>query len=243
MKLKSKKKTIHVTERYSVDNSDLIVVKNYANGKLSSINLQGKGPHGTHPTLVKPSFKEFIKKSNPFHDYKGAAEHYYELGEPLNMQDVDFDQAVKDGLIYYFYGAGHVLFDTKGNPVPLPHTYGYGMTDFHNRAVDIEKAKKVLEKHPWVLNRDDLQIIDVPYYNAQGYNHKYIAVTILPDAKAFKKMYDMAVKAGGGGKEFFSCRLHELVAGKCYVYPDFDPLKLHKLRKKEVEVEVDEDED
>jgi len=242
MKLKSKKKTINVTERYAVDNSDLIVVKNYANGKLSSIGLQGKGPHGSLPTLVKPSFKEFIKKNNPFHDYKELAEHLYELGKPLNMEDMDFDKAVKEGLIYYFCYASHVLFDVKGNPVPLPRTYDYSGTDFHSRAVDIEEAKKVLSKHPWVLNRNELKIDDVPYYGAQGYNHRYIAVRLLPDAKSFKKMYDMALKTPGG-KEFFSCRLQELVAGKCYAYPDFDPLNLHKLRKEVVEVEADEDED
>lgn len=228
MKLKSKKTSKHRTERYSVDNSDLIVIKNYVNDKLVSISLEGKGPHKANAVLVKPSFKEFIKKSNPFHDYK--AEHYY---ESTDLVDVDFDKAVKDGLIYYFHGSGHVLFDIKGNPVPLPHYFEYIATDFHSKAVDIEKAKDVLSKHPWVVNRDSLEISPVPYYNAKGSNHRFVGVTLLPDAKSFKKMYNMSLEARKNDTSFFSVALKELMLGKSYTFPKWDPLKLHKLRKEE----------
>lgn len=231
MKLKSKKTSKHITERYTVDKSNLIVIKNYVDGKLVSVGLEGKGPHGSMPVLVRPSFNEFIKKSNPFHDYKNAAEHYYDWKSPKDMENVDFDKAVRDGLIYYFYGSGHVLFDHKGKPVPLPHSFDYIGTDFHSKAIDIEKAKEVLSKHPWVINKDSLEITDVPSYNSDGYNHRYLGITLFPDAKNFEKMYKMSLKTHDGDK-FFSVRLKELVIGKCYAFPKWDPLKIHKFRKK-----------
>lgn len=229
MKLKSTKKSVHKVEVYEIEKSDLKITKSYINDKLKSITLSSKGPHGSTPFLVKPSFNEFILKSNPFHDYEGGAKHCYNDKE---MLEVDIDKAVKESRLYYWYGAGNVLFDIRKDPVPLPHTFDYMATDFHSKAMNLEKAIEVLKKHPWVLNKTELKIYDVPHYNSDGYNHRYLSVTLKPDSKSFKKMYQMSLK---GTEEFFSCRLKELVHGKCYAHPKWDPLKLHKLRIKREE--------
>lgn len=225
MKLKSTKTSVHKTETYSVDNSDLKVIKHYVDNKIVSVDLSGKGPHNSSPVIVKPSFKDFIKTTNPFHT--GWAKHCENISKKI-----DIDKAIKDGLVYYFYYAGHVLFDNTGKAVPIPMTFDYIGTDFHSNAVEIEKAKEVLIKHPWVLNKEDLEIQRVPYYNADGNNHRYLQVTLLPDAKSYNKMYEMAISTKRG-KEFFSVELKNLVIGKNYAFPDYNPLKLHKLRIKE----------
>jgi hypothetical protein len=215
-------------------------MKHYVDDKLTSIALEGVGPHKAQAVLVKPSFKEFIKTGNPFHDYAEAAKHYYEAKD---LEKIDFDKAVKDELVYFFYSSGHVLFDVNGDPVPLPVMLDYISTDFHSRAVDIEKAHKVMKAHKWTLKISEIE--HVPSYNADGYNHRYFSIVLLPDKKTFKKMYEMAV-ASKRGKEFFSCELGDLVKGKSYNYPDWDPLKLHKLRLSEKDLKKDdisEDED
>lgn len=236
MKLKSTKKSIHVCERYTVDNSHLIVIKNYVDNKLESVGLEGKGPHGSYPVVVKPSFKDYIKTKNPFQDYKENTEHIVDSGRAA-LNDIDIDKAWKDGLIYFFYNAGHVLFDHKGDPVPLPHTYDYIGTNFSSRKSDLEKLQSALLKHKWVINKDDLKMHQIPYYNGGG---MYLPVRILPDSKTYKQMYEMALTSR---KEYFSVELKELVIGNSYKYKDWDPLKIHKYRKKEEDATSNEDDD
>lgn len=222
MKLKSTKKEIHILETYLLEKTDLKVTKKYINGKLNAVDLIGKGPHGSTPVVVKPEFKEFIKTNNPFHTYH---KNVY-----ASLEDVDFDKAVKDKLIYYFYNAGHILFDIKGNPIPLVRTFDYIGTDFHSCAIDLDQGIKVLSKHKWVLNKEALKKESVPSYNADNYSHEYIKVTLLPDAKAYKEMYNMTLTIKNSN---FSTILRELEIGKSYNFPKWDPLKLHKLRIKE----------
>lgn len=224
MKLKSKRKSVHVTELYTIDGSDLIVRKNYVDNKLKGVSLEGKGPHGSHPGVVKKSFSKFLKTSNPFHDYEGAAKH-----AETNLEKLDFDKAVKNDQIFYFYYSGHVLFNGKGEPVSIPYVFDYIGTDFHNGATKLDEVIKVLKKHPWVMNKKELTSHSIPYYNSDFSGHSYIRVVLLPDAKTYNKMYQMALKTKRGA-EFFSIELNELVQGKSYAYPKWDPLGIHKFR-------------
>ena len=137
MKLLKTTKSVHTSETYSIDGSDLKVLKQYVNGRLTSTSLIGTSPHGSYPQVVKKSFLEFIKTENPFHNYKDSQNHYEKL-----TKNFDFDKAYKDGLIYFFYNSGHVLFNGKGKPVPLSIPFSYIGTDFHSLAVDIKKSER-----------------------------------------------------------------------------------------------------
>ncbi len=125
MKLKSTKISEYKTETYLIDNSDLKVIKNYVDNELTSISIKGNGPHKSSPVIVKNTFKEFIKKSNPFHDYDKTKKHI-EGGFVKNrywkgdLSKIDIDKAIKNGLLYFFYTERHILFDCNGKIILFP---------------------------------------------------------------------------------------------------------------------------
>lgn len=241
MKLKSQKVTENRSETYTIEGTELEIVKSYIDGKINFVTLHGEGPLKSRPAVVKPSFVDFIKHTNPYHHHNLASEHIVDYKD---YKDVDFDQAVTDGLVYYFYYSGNLLFDTHGQIIPLVHAFDYIGTDFHSNRVDIDKAVKVLGEHPWVMNKDALHNMAVPYYSAHGHNHRFISVKLLPDVETYRKMFEMAVTFKKDN--IASVRLKELMLGVSYDFPMWDPLQLHILRRPDrdsLSDNDDEDED
>ncbi len=216
--------TIHKTDIYEINNSSLRVKKNYIDDKLTSIELVGAGPYKSRPVIVKESFKNFITTENPFRNQE--VEIYYYTAE--EMLTLDIDQAVQEGRLYYFYHSGHMLFDANQEPVSLSHYFDYIGTDFNSDTIDLDKAVEVLKNHPWVLNKEELVIKDVPYNNDSVQN-KYISVKLKADVTSFKDMYKMSLNIKGR-EGSWSSELKDLLKGKSYAYPKFDPLDIHKFR-------------
>ena len=203
-----------------------MVVKTYLNSKLSSVKLEIKFKHEhTYAEIVKKSFFDYIKTNSPF--ASGSIADHVE-----NQKTADIEKAYKENRIVLFYTSGHVLFDMNGDPIPFVHHFDYIGTDFQNSRVDLDKVIKTLSKHKWVINRKELKIVEAPYYNSDFTGHKFVGVDLLPDKETYKKMYNMALNKK---TEYFSTELKELMIGRSYVYPKFDPLGIHKLHLSEQE--------
>lgn len=192
------KTTVTKTTKYDTSIKGLTVIETILNDGEPSYRLDGKGPHDINPTVVKPDFWDFIEKYNPFQ--KTGKEYDFKYGlsvicndEELTLEKIEY--AVKNNLIVYFYGSGHEAFDINGEIIPLRKNFEYIGTVFSDEtAEDLNELKDYLSTHPWVLNKEELEILDVPYYNQGDGLNKYLRVSIKPDKKAYTEMYERAKK-------------------------------------------------
>jgi hypothetical protein len=189
------------------------------NGKVKEAILNVKGPHGSWPVFMKPGFKEYIQKTNP---WVGIKNKYGIDIYRVSPSDILKSGSVDPGNFVWAYSAGHVLFDFNGDPIPTPYCLDYIGTPFTNEHCDLERMLPHLKSHPWVTNREELFIEDVPYYNNEGGWMRHIRgeefpwVSVLPDAASLKEIYLRSLEID---KEHFSSRMKDLVmSGAVYAW-------------------------
>ena len=161
---------------------------------------------------MKPGFREYIQKYNPWAqvNYKYGMDEY--RVDPRNL--IEDDYVIDPQNFVYVYGSGNLLFDIKGDPIPVPYCFDYIGTPFTNERCDLERMLVHLKQHPWVTNADELFIDDVPYYNNEGGWRQYIRgkelpwVSVLPDADSLRTIYRRALDIN---EEYFSVRMRDLV--------------------------------
>ena len=197
--------TTVVTTEHTFKKSPVVVIETKMNGGPSVFTLKRNGPYDSCWTVV-------IKKDCDF-----SKLHFTEIWEKhvkfefKSIEEIDFDD------IYYLYTEGHILFDINGDPVPTLNKFDYIGTPFHNECLNLRKAIEVLKNHPWVMNKKDLEIKDIPWFNRDEQRSKYIEVHIYPDKESYKKLYKKSLKKD---KEFWSCRMKDMLHdGYC---PDKD---------------------
>jgi hypothetical protein len=155
------------------------------------------------PTFVKDSFFERIKTNNPFWDY-----------EYHNMSDEEILEGnISEKNLVWIYSSGHMFFDSNAVPYTLPRGFNYIDSQFNNKYFNLPELLEYLKGHPWVLNKEDLKIEDVPYYNCSDGRDKYISVLICPDQETYAKIYEL-VKTD----KFFSCRIPENISSYLYLF-------------------------
>lgn len=219
----SSKKTVVTTvvEKYEIDPSSPIrVSRSIINGKEGKFFIYGEGPHKSRITVVKPEFWDYIRTKNPFQE-RDARVCWDEYGEGFSTLD-EVEQAWKAGNIIYNYSAGHMIFALNGDPIPLALHLDYIRTILSNQYLDLDKALALLKEHPWVVNKNDLEIKDIPYYNAENDRNRTITVNLLPDAATYKRLYQKAVKLKGNS---FSTLMKDWFG--CQIYRNFDPIGLY----------------
>jgi len=209
------------------------------NGKMKDAILSGKRPeeHLKHcrPAFAKPALWQGIEKVNPWWEVKGKyliSSAFYNPKELLKLDSIDPVDLV------WIYSGGHLLFDYNGRPIPLPTAYDYIESPFTNKYSRLEPLLEHLKAHPWVVNRDDLHIDEVPYYNNDSGKECYIRgrelpwVVIRPDAESWMQIYQMSLDMR---KEFFSVAMKELLVGGPTYAPveGWDPLDIKQFRLKE----------
>jgi hypothetical protein len=155
------------------------------------------------PTFVRDSFFEWIKTNNPFWGYE-----YHEMSDEEILEG-----NISEKNLVWFYSYGHMLFDSNAVPYTLPRRFDYIGSPFSNEHCNLPKLLEYLKGHPWVLNKEDLKIEDIPYYHCSDDKDKYISVTIRPDQETYAKIYELEKT-----DKFFSCRIPEHISSYRYLF-------------------------
>lgn len=156
-------------------------------GKVTKVQLSGKGPFGGHPVVVHPSFWTFIREANPF---SGAGD----LKQHLNdTQSVDaIAKAYANGDVVWLDVASHMVYTLDGQPVPFARSFDYVGSVFTNVHLDLVAAAAYLREHPWTVNKKTLEVTRVPAYNNEFGDLYYLPVTLLMDAGTYAEMWAVA---------------------------------------------------
>jgi hypothetical protein len=165
------------------------------------------------PKFVNESFFEYIKTNNPFHTYE-----YHQMSDEEILEG-----NISEKNLVWFYDSGHMLFDSNAIPYTLPHRFDYIGTPFNNEYCNLPELLKYLKNHPWVLNKEELKIENIPYYNSQEGRDKCISdINIRPDQETYAKIYELVKIRELFGKrindEFFSCRVPEQISSYLYLF-------------------------
>ena len=156
------------------------------------------------PTFVKDSFFEYIKTNNPFHTYE-----YHEMSDEEILKG-----NISEKNLVWFYSSGHMLFDSNAIPYTLPVRFDYIGSPFNNEYCNLPELLKYLKNHPWVLNQDELEIEDIPYYNRHdGREQRISDIIIRPDQETYVKIYEL-VKTD----KYFSCRVPDHISSYLYLF-------------------------
>ena len=183
------------------------------------------------PAFMKEGTREKLLTTNPWWDIKNKflINSGFETGKQINSNAKPED-------LVWIYGSGHMLFDKDFRPIATPQMYDYIGTPFTNKTSHLKKLLAYLKEHPWVVNRDELEIVDVPYYNNESGMEQYISspgfngVVILPPADIWGGIYDLSCASK---KEFFSTEMKDLLANKSFITKEHDFLGIRQFLRTE----------
>jgi serine/threonine protein kinase len=209
---KTSKKTI-ITETYTHSDPRLkgiTFTRTSTNGRKSPYVMscdKGVAPHDSYMVAYPDDMpKELLHSANPQERFNYGMNTFKKIDD------------IKPENIYFDFTKGYVLFNLDGTPVPHICDFGYCGSIFHDGLLDLEKAIKILKKHPWVVNKKELKIEPIPHYNKGDGKNNFIQVQLLPDEKTWIKLYNKVKN-----QEFWSVRLKELV------HDGYCPDKKHNL--------------
>lgn len=137
--------------------------------------LEGKEYKNYRPLFVNPDFFEVIKTENPFQDRSKAFQ-----GDQTTREDLNNLQLV------WVYFSDHTLLGSDLTPLPFCRSYNYASTFLSNRYIDLnDKFLEWLRNHPWVVNKKEIQVEEIPYYNQDDDRTSYVPVSIYPDKETY----------------------------------------------------------
>lgn len=182
-----------------------------------NVNIQ-KGPKTKNsvlnectPVFVKDSFFESIKTCNPFYNKDGAFRNFESI--EIKNSDIITTNVSFQNLIWMYF-SGNMLFNSNEKPITIPHYFDYIGTPFTNEYCNLNELLSYLKSHPWVVNKEELVIKNIPYYNACENSSECISdVLIRPDQQTYEKIYDSCK-----GHQYFSCRMKDNICGMSYIF-------------------------
>ncbi len=193
------------------------------NGKDQTPTLVGKGPQGSRPVIVTPEFWNYIKAKNPFHEMdRKVIGSLFAPEEDMTLDSIE--QAFENGNILFSDYSNHMMFALNGDPISLTYHFDYIGTILSNQYLDLDKAVEYLAKHPWTINKNDIEVQDIPYYNrdVEDGKTKFIDLYVRLDDKTYKKLYKDSLS-----EKYPSCAMKDALGGNFWAKQDL--LGLHSF--------------
>lgn len=221
------KVTTVVTNTYQTAYEGITVVERITNDDKPSYEVKAIGPHKTKIAFVKPEFWDFIKEKNPWQSYWNGKEHVYGwtdlFHDNLDLQTIE--TLLKEQQFIYYYGDGHQMFDANKKIIPYAKRFDYVGALFSNDVCKLDELLPYLKQHEWVINKDELTIESIPYYNCQKGRTKTISVVIRPDKDVYNEIYQKVKDT-----EYWSTKL-DMYVQSYNLKEDFDPMGLMPFLK------------
>jgi hypothetical protein len=215
--------TTTVVNKYKTSVDGIVVVERIVNDNEPIYSIDGKGPHGTALVFVNPEFWEAIKVRNPWMDYYEGEELKYgwdglchDMGN-LNLETIEY--LINSRNYIFYYGNGHEMFDHEHKIIPYAKSYDYIGTVLNNGQSNLEDLLEYLKTHDWTVNKEDLKIEEIPYYNHHGGQTKYIPLTLLPPQEVYQEMYEKYSK----DDDLWSTKMNSFLVSYM-INEDFDPI-------------------
>ena len=188
-------------------------------GVYGKYYLGGQGPHKIHPTYLNPKYT--------YNDIEGK--YYHDLPEDMFSSEFESIEDFDESRIYYVDWGNYIIFDNNKELIPLIIKAHYIGVIFNNEHLDLEKALPYIKSSPLFINTDDLEIEDIPYYNAEPYCNRWLSVEIVFDKKTYNDLYQTALKKKG----HWTLTLKDSILSRWQITKENDVLGLFQFIKPE----------
>lgn len=128
-----------------------------------------------------------IRKSN-FNSVLEGKKHITEVIEPAN--EISYP-VTEDYMLVLWNGASHKIANLNYDFIPIPISFGYIDGSIDNEIYNLDKLLDILKNDEHVVNREDLTISDIPYYNCDEYKTKSIEFLYLLPQDIYEKTCSM----------------------------------------------------
>lgn len=128
-----------------------------------------------------------IKKSN-FKDVLEGKKYITELIEPAN--EISYP-VPEDYMLVLWSGASHKIANLNYDFIPIPIRFGYIDGSVDNGTYNLQKLLEILKRDEYVVNREDLTISDIPYYNCDEDRTQSIEFLYLLPPDIYEKICSM----------------------------------------------------
>lgn len=141
-----------------------------------------------NPYLIKPEFLNYIKTHNPFMISNLVKFDFKDFIINLDNHENNFEY-----VILFLDASSHSLWNVDLNPVSYCIDCGYIDTSFTDEYINLDlDFISFLKNHPWVVNKNNLTISDVPRYYESDPTTQYIPVSLYCSDEELKIVYDEA---------------------------------------------------
>lgn len=128
-----------------------------------------------------------IKKSN-FNSVLKGKKHITEVIEPAN--EISYP-VTEDYMLVLWNGASHKIANLNYDFISIPISFGYIDGSIDNEIYNLDKLLDILKNDEHVVNRENLTISNIPYYNCDEYKNKSIEFLYLLPQDIYEKTSSM----------------------------------------------------
>lgn len=115
-------------------------------------------------------------------------EHISYVVENIDINDLSI---FENYMVVLWNESSFELADLSYNFIPTPISFGYSNGCIDNETYDLERLLEKLKKDTNVVNRENLEITSIPYYNADENRNKTIQFKYLLPFDIFQKIASM----------------------------------------------------
>lgn len=125
-----------------------------------------------------------------FQQVLNGEKHITDIIENTQINDLSFPIS-NDYMLVLWNWKSYKIADLFYNFIPLPIHLNYMNGTVDNERYDLEKLLKKLKEDEHVINRDNLKITNIPYYNAEEDRNQTIDFLYLLDKEDYQKTATM----------------------------------------------------
>lgn len=164
------------------------------NGVTSIENIKSvNGLKNISNTIVAPKMydQEAIVTTISRENFKcvlNGKKHIYDAIEDIGKKNYAFNE---NYMIVLWSPLSYKIADLHYNFISIPISFDYTDGCVDNGQYDLEKLLEKLKKDENVVDRENLKISDIPYYNAEDGRDKYIKFKYLLSNDIYEKVENM----------------------------------------------------
>lgn len=155
--------------------------------------LEGEEYKDYKPLFVNSDFFDLIKTENPFDD-SSESNVFRIFRNKINQTSLE---NLNDTQLVWVCYSDHTLLDSNLAPLPFCQSYRC-LSTFSDKYIDLnEEFLEWLRNHPWVVNKKEIKMEEIPHYIREDDMTSYVPVSIYPDKETYVEIVNFLKNRSG----------------------------------------------